>query len=207
MISQPPLDFEKQLMDEFSGIEPELKINMWFPLSAGAFESNWRALATLAPARPLFLDCLHRNLLAAGYCNSDAVRAGAPARDAISEAQWPVVGRLIRTQFDMLLNRESAKEWAVGSGLLMFGAFREMNRLAEELRESDLTVGVDCGDWRRPEKGEGRKLPQVILAALVIFFLIGLQWGGSAPEPWSRLLKILAVAALPAMFWAVSKIG
>jgi hypothetical protein len=109
---------------------------MWFPPSAGAFESNWRALATLAPARPLFLDCLHRNLLAAGYCNSDAVRAGAPARDAISEAQWPVVGRLIRTQLDMLLNRESAKEWAVGPASHV-QPFREMNRLAEELRESD----------------------------------------------------------------------
>ena len=207
MIAQPPLDLEKLLMEEFSGIEPELKINRWFPSSAGAFESNWRALARIAPSRPLFLDCLHRNLLAAGYWNSDAVRAGAPAMDAISEAMWPVVGRLIRTQFDLLLNKESAQEWAFGSGLLMFGAVREMNRLIEETRENDITVGVDCSDWRRPERGESRLLYRVVLAGLLVFFLMSLQWGSAAPEPWSLVLKILAVCALPAMFWAISKIS
>src|SRR5258705_12380933 len=106
----------------------------------------------------MFLDCLHRNLVAAGYWNSDAVRAGAPALDAISEAMWPVVGRLIRTQFGMLLNRESAGEWAFGSSLLLFSTFREMNRLVEEIREIDITVRLACSDWRGPEKGEGRIL-------------------------------------------------
>jgi hypothetical protein len=207
MISQPPLDLEKKLMEEFSGVEPELKINRWFPASAGAFESNWRALAKIAPARPMFLDILHRNLLAAGYWNSDAVRAGGPAVDAISEAMWPVVNRLIRTQMGTLMNQESAQEWAFGSGLLMFGAFREMNRLVEEMRESDITVGVDCGDWPRPERGERRISYEVILGALLVFFLMSLQWGSSAPEPWSSLLKILVVCAAPAMFWVVSKIG
>ena len=207
MIAQPPLDFEKELMEEFSGIEPELKINMWFPPSAGAFESNWRALAKIAPSRPLFLDCLHRNLLAAGYWNADAVGAGAPALDAISEAMWPVVGRLIRTHFVMLLNPQSAQEWAFGSGLLTFGVIREMNRLVEEMRESDITVGVDCSDWPRPKSGESRTLYQVILACLLAFFLISLQYGSAAPGPWSLLLKILAVCALPAMFWAITRIG
>ncbi len=207
MISQPPLDLEKLLMEEFSGVEPELKINMWFPPSAGAFESNWRALAKIAPARPLFLDCLHRNLLAAGYWNADAVRAGAPALDAISEAMWAVLGRLIRTQSGVLLSRESAQEWAFGSGLLMFSAVREMNRLVEEMRENDITVGVDCSDWRRPEKGESPLLYQVILWGLLASFLAGLQWGAAAPEPWSSVLKVLAVCSLPVMFWAVSKIG
>jgi hypothetical protein len=208
MISQPPLDLEKQLMDEFSGIEPELKINMWFPSSAEAFESNWRALATMAPPRPMFLDYLHRNLLAAGYWNSDAVRAGAPTRDAISEAQWPVVERTIRTQFNMLLNWESAKDWTIGSGLLMFGTFREMNRLVEEIRENDITVGVDCSDWRRSENGgESRFSWQVILGGLLVFFLMGLQWGSVAPAPWSLVLKVLAISALPAMFWVISRIG
>src|SRR6185369_1737930 len=168
MISQPPLDLEKQLIEEFSGVEPELKINRWFPPSAGAFESNWRALTKIAPSRPMFLDCLHRNMLAVGYWNSDAVSAGAPALDAISEAMWPVVGRLVRTQFGMMLNRESAGEWAFGSSLLLFSTFREMNRLVEELRENDITVGVDCSDWRRPEKDERRILYRVILGGLLV---------------------------------------
>ena len=130
-------------MDEFSGIEPELKVHMWFPASAGAFESNWRALARITPSRPLFLDCLHRNLVAVGYWSSDSVRAGGPMVDAIADAQWPVVGSLLRTQLGMLMNRESANEWGIGSGLLMFGTLREMNRMAEEIRENDITVGVD----------------------------------------------------------------
>ncbi len=207
IVAQPPLDLEKRLMEEFSGVEPELKINMWFPASAGAFESNWRALTRILPSRPFFLDCLHRNLVAAGYWNSDAIRAGAPAKDAIAEAMWPVVGQVIRAQAGALLNREAAGEWAFGSGLLMFSTFREMNRLVEELRENDITVGVDASDWRRPESGESRILHQVILGGLLVFFLMSLQWGSAAPEPWSILLKILAVCTLPAMFWAVSKIG
>jgi hypothetical protein len=207
MISKPPLDLEKQLMDEFSGIEPELKINRWFPASAGAFESNWRALTKLVPVRPMFLDCLNRNLVAVGYWNSDAVRAGAPLVDAISEAQAPVVGRLVRTQFGMLLNRESAQEWTVGTGLLMFGTFREMNRLVEEMRENDISVGVDVSDWRHAEKEEGRVGYQVVLAGLLVVFLASLQWGGVAPEPWSWVLKLLAIGAVPAMFWVISRIG
>jgi hypothetical protein len=207
IIAQPPLDLEKQLIEEFSGVEPELKINMWFPASAGAFESNWRALAKTTLMRPLFLDCLHRNLIAAGYWNSDAVRAGAPARDAIADAMWPVVTRLIRTQAGALLNRESAEEWALGSGLLLFGTLREMNRLVEEMRENDITVGVDASDWRRPASSGSRMLHQILLGGLFVFFLMSVQWGSAAPEPWSLLLKILAVCSLPAMFWAISKIG
>ncbi|MFN0166941.1 MAG: hypothetical protein ACKV22_10970 [Bryobacteraceae bacterium] len=207
MMAQPPLDLEKRLMEEFSGVEPELKINMWFPASAGAFESNWRALARIVPSRPLFLDCLHRNLVAAGYWNADAIRAGAPALDAISEAMWPVVGQLLRTQTGVLLTRESAQEWAFGNGLLMFGTFREMNRLVEELRENDITVGVDASDWRRTENGEGRVIYPVLLWSLLAVFLVGLEWGSGVPEPWSWVWKVLAVLALPAMFWAISKIG
>lgn len=207
MISQPPLDLERELMEEFSAIEPELKINRWFPPAAGAFESNWRALAKLAPSRPMFLDFLHRNLVAAGYWNSDAVRAGAPAVDAIGEAQVPVVGRLIRTQFGMLMNRDAAQEWALGTGLLMFGTFREMNRLVEELRENDITVGVDVSDWRRPEKENGRRIYQVVLGGLLVLFLLSLQWGSAAPQPWSHVLKVVAAGSVPAMFWAIRRIG
>ena len=207
MVAQPPLDLERLLIEEFSGIEPELKINRWFPSSAGAFESNWRALTKIAPSRPLFLDCLHRNLLAAGYWNSDAVRAGAPPQTRSPRGMWPVVGQVIRTQFGVLLTRESAAEWALGSGLVMFGTFREMNRLLEETRENDITAGVDCSDWRRPERSETRILYQLISLGLFVFFVAALQWGSAAPEPWSLLLKILAVGAMPAMFWAVSRIS
>ena len=199
-------DYEKQLLDEFSGIEPELKINSWYPSSAEAFENNWRALASIFPARPLFLDLLHRNLVASGYWNSDTVRAGAPASDAIAEAQWPVVARLISTQFGMLMKREAVQEWAIGSGLLLVGALREMNQLVEQIRENDVRIGLDFDE---PPKIEGD--PSIkygfLLVILLAIFLTGLHWGGLATEPWATPLKILAGASLPAMFWALSKIG
>lgn len=205
-ISRASPDLERRLMDEFSGIEPELKVNLWFPASAATFENNWRALAKIFPARPLFVDCLHRNLVAAGYWNSDAVRAGTPVFDAISDGQWPVVERLIRTQFGMLMNRRSAEEWAVGSGLLMFGALREMNRFVEEMRENDVRAGIDFDEPPREEEHSPRSWYGLLLAALLVVFLAGLRWGSSAPEPWSMVLKIFAAAALPAMFWAISRI-
>jgi hypothetical protein len=180
---------------------------MWYPTSAAAFESNWRALAKIDLPRPLYLDCLNRNLVATGYWNSDTRRAGAPELDAISEAQKPVVGRLIRTQVATLANVESAREWAIGSSLFMIGTMREMNRLVEEFRENDVTVGVNPVEWRKSEAKQSRLLHRILLGVLLVFFLACLQWGGSVGEPWSLVLKILAAAALPAMFWAISRIG
>ena len=207
LISPPPLHMERRLMEQFSAIEPELKIKIWFPPSAGGFESNWRSLAKIAPSRPLFLDCLHRNLLAAGYWNADAVEAGAPAQDAIAQAMWPAIGRLLRDRFEALANVESIPEWALGSGMLMLSTIREMNRQAEEIRDSDLTPGVEADEGRLLTSKGGRNPHPMVLAALAALFLASLEWGGTAPAPWGFLLKSLAVVALAAMFWAVSKVG
>ncbi len=206
VVSHPPLNLERRLMDAFSGVDPELKINRWFPNSAGVFESNWRALAKVAPRRPLFLDCLHRNLLAAGYWNSDAARAGAPVVDAMAVAEAPVVARLLRTQFGMVMNQDTMKEWALGSGLLMFGSFREMNRLVEEIRENDVTVGVDMTAPIRPTR-KRRSSKGLVLAGVLVILLLCLLLGASAPEPWHGLLRILALGALPATFWAARRMG
>jgi hypothetical protein len=206
VISQPALDLEKRLMEQFSAIEPELKIKMWFPPSAGAFESNWRALTKIVPSRPLYLDCLHRSLLAAGYWNADAVAAGAPAHDAIAEAMWPAIGGLLKDRFDSL-NRESLPEWAIGSGMLMLSTLREVNRQVEELRESDFTVGVERYEGNQLTRKGRRGLNPAVLAVLTAIFLASLQWGGAAPPPWALLLKIVAAVALVAMLWAISKTG
>ena len=54
-----------------SNLEPELKVNLQYPPSAAILEGNWRALARTGAPRPLFLDILHRNLIAVGYWNSE----------------------------------------------------------------------------------------------------------------------------------------
>ncbi|HEU5020679.1 MAG TPA: hypothetical protein VFT60_02275 [Bryobacteraceae bacterium] len=205
--SRPPLDLESTLMDEFSAVEPELKIHRWFPPSAASFESNWRALARLEPVRPLFLDCFLRNLIAVGYWNSD-VAGDAPApMDAIAQAQPTVVQRMLKTEMNLMLNRNSAQEWAMGSGLLAFGAMREANRLLEEVRDSDITIGVDTRET--PAKGIPRRRLSyvVVLACLMAVLLTSLLLGGSAPEPWPLVLRIVALGTLPLMFWAVWRVG
>ena len=205
--SRPPLDLESTLMDEFSAVEPELKIHRWFPASAAAFESNWRALARLEPARPLFLDCFLRNLIAVGYWNSDVVGDATAPMDAIAQAQPTVVQRMLNTEMSLMLNQNSAKEWAMGSGLLAFGAMREASRVLEEVRDNDVTVGVDTRV--PPTRGIPRRWLSyvIVLACLMGVLLTSLLLGGSAPEPWPLVLRIVALGTLPLMFWAVWRVG
>ena len=70
-------NLETRLLDELSNLEPELKVNLQFPLSAAIFEGNWRALTRTGAGKPLFLDIMHRNVIAVGYWNAEAA---APSR-------------------------------------------------------------------------------------------------------------------------------
>jgi hypothetical protein len=205
--SRPPLDLESTLMDEFSAVEPELKIHRWFPPSAAAFESNWRALVRLEPVRPLFLDCFLRNLVAVGYWNSDVSTDSSAPIDAIAQAQPGVVRRMLRTEAGLTLNRQSAAEWAMGSGLLTIGAMREMNRLLEEVRDHDLTFGVDTREAPLRQIPRRRFTYAIILACLMAVLLTSLILDGSVPQPWPIVLRVIAIGTLPALFWAVWHIG
>jgi hypothetical protein len=170
---------ESALLELMSAIEPELKVDLWFPGSAAAFESNWRALARLEIVRPLFLNCLHRNLIATGYWTAEAVSAGGAAIDTITEAHWPVVGRVLKLNASQFLDPAAVTEWSVGLGLLSFGALREANRLAEEVRDNNLTIEVDIGTAQqaapRPAKRSFRT--GVLIACLLIAILATLRWG------------------------------
>ena len=134
---------ESSLLELMSAIEPELKVGFSFPGSAAAFESNWRALAKLPIGRPLYLNCLHRNLIATGYWTAEAFAAGGAAIDTITDAQRPVVGRVLKLNASQFLDPAVITEWSVGIGLLSFGAMREANRLAEEVRDNNLTMEVE----------------------------------------------------------------
>jgi hypothetical protein len=199
---------ESALLELMSAIEPELKVDLWFPGSAAAFESNWRALARLEIVRPLFLNCLHRNLIATGYWTAEAVSAGGAAIDTITEAHWPVVGRVLKLNASQFLDPAAVTEWSVGLGLLSFGALREANRLAEEVRDNNLTIEVDIGTAQqaapRPAKRSFRT--GVLIACLLIAILASLRWGSTLARPAQVLMVTVAYAALAALFWAVAKI-
>ena len=213
-VGQSTANLESDLLNLLSGIEPELKVHLWYPGSASAFESNWRALAKLEVTRPrpLYLDCLHRNLVALGYWTADAVFAGGKTTDTIAEAHWPVVARVLRLNASQFLNPAVLSEWSRGLGLLTFGTLREANRLAEEVRENNLTFEVDIArsdvDSRHSNSDQPSRTfrMSLVVAGLLITLLISLRWGSTAPQPLSTFMRVVAISSLLALFRAVAKI-
>ena len=205
---QPSQEQEKELMNLLSGIAPELKVHLWFPTAAAAFESNWMALARLVRNRPLYLDSLHRNLVAVGYWNAAAVVAGGPMTDAIAVAHQPVVERVLRTQVGLLMNRKAAGDWGTGAGLLMFGALREMNRVAEEIRDNNLTMGVDVTETNGGEQPANRSARMgVLIGVLLVTLLISLRWGAGSEGALVTVARVAAVVSAVGLFWVVAKLG
>jgi hypothetical protein len=214
-VGRSTASLESELLNLMSGIEPELKVKLWYPRSAAAFESNWRALAKLEVTRPrpLFLDCLHRNLIAIGYWTGDAVSAGGMHADTIAEAQWPVVQRLLQTNVSKFSNPAVVREWSMGLGLLTFGAMREANRLAEEFRDNNLTIEVEMGesepDIRQANSRHGNRTLRlsILVGCLLVTLLASLRWGSTLAQPAAGLALAVALGALIGLFWVVAKIG
>ena len=198
----------RDLVEAFSSIEPELKIRLWFPGTAAALENNWRALERLGIPRLLYLDCLQRNLSALGYWNADAVAAGAPRFDAIAEAQWAVVGRLMRAEVGVLASPGTAAEWMMGAGILMFGAARELNRLAEEIRENNLTLGVEIDPAPADSRQRARNWTSgIALSMLLAGLLAVIRWGPRLGGSWRTTAGTFAAAAIAGLFWLLSRLG
>ena len=198
---------EPDLLEALSDLEPELKVNLQFPRSASIFEGNWRALSRVQSARPLFLDLLHRNLIALGYWNAETTAVTASS-DLIAEAQWPVIGRLLRARMREMATREMASEWFLGSGLLFFEGLRQVNRLADEFRENDLSIGVDAQETSDSSTPQNRLVRSaIIIGMLLIVFLVSVRWASALPAPYSAALSAVAGVAGIGLFWAVSRIG
>ena len=214
-VGRSTADLESDLLNLISGVEPELKVRLWYPGSAAAFESNWRALAKLEVTRlrPLYLDCLQRNLIAIGYWTGEAVAAGGTPGDTIAQAHLPVVQSLVQRNASQFLDPAVLSEWSVGLGLLTFGAMREGNRWVEELRESELTMEVEMPD-ANPDIRESHTRHNnrntrvtVAVACLLTTLLVSLRWGSTLQGPAAGLLLALAVISLAGLFWVVAKIG
>jgi hypothetical protein len=198
---------EKELVHHLSAVDPELKVQRWFPPSAETFEANWRAITRLGGVnRSLFLDAFHRNVIAIGYWISDTVRAGAPMQDGIAEAQWPVVGRMLRERVSQVMNTQTATEWAASSGLLMLGLMKEASRLAAEVRDNRLSMGFDLTSTR--DTTETTRPAWLLPLGLVLLsiFLICLRWGNMAPPILILPVQALTIATLIGLFWVVLRI-
>ena len=201
---RPSLPAETRLLDALSNLEPELKINLQFPAAAGVFEGNWRALRRCGVDSPLFVDMMHRNLVAVGYWNAETAPTGM-AEDALAEAQWPVLSRMLRARVGEMLHRETASDWLLGSGLLFFELMRQANRVAEGLRENDFSLGVDL----EPENNTGsvhRRIRLGVLIGMLLIVFIGcVRFAARTSGAWAGLLSAGAVACGVALFWFVSR--
>jgi len=198
---------QTSLLELMSAIEPELKVGFWFPRSAGAFESNWRALAKLKVERPLYLNCFHRNLMAVGYWTAEAIDAGANPVDTIAEAHWPVVARVLKFNASQLMDPMVVAEWSVGLGLLGFGAMREANRLAEEVRDDNLTMEVEVGQPPQPERASRKNSATwIVIVGLLAAALAAMRWGTALGTTGQGWIAGLAFAALVGLYCAVTRL-
>jgi hypothetical protein len=198
------MDLESRLLDALSNIEPELKVNLQFPPSATIFEGNWRALTRTGARKPLFVDIMHRNLIATGYWNADVAAAPQPAVDLISQAHWPVLSRILRTGLGNM-DRTETSDWFIGSGLLFFEALRTVNSFTEGLRENDLSLGVDLQQGEDSSKLHQRIRLGILIGMLLAVFLASLRFAVSPQGAWSPALSALAAVAGVALFWFVSR--
>jgi len=148
---------------------------------------------------------LHRNLIAVGYWNAETAAAPAPTKDYIVDAQWPVLGRLLRTRLGEMANRETASDWFIGSGLLFFEVIRQMTRVAEGLRENDLSLGVDLQADRNPATAHRRIRLGIFIGMLLVIFLASLRFASSASGTASWVLSAVAIITGFALFWFVSR--
>ncbi|MGH9719781.1 MAG: hypothetical protein ACRD8O_06180 [Bryobacteraceae bacterium] len=200
------LELESSLLDELSNLELELKIHLQFPASAAVFEGNWRALAQTGVERPLFLDIMHRNLVAVGYWNAEAAASPQPGGDFIADAQWPVLSQLLRARLVEMFDRQVAQEWMIGSGLLLFEGMRQMGRLAEQARDDDVAIGVDLPERNGSTKTIHRNIRNGIVGGMMlILFLVSLRLAATSAAPWSAVGSMLAVVAAAALFWFVAR--
>lgn len=199
------VEHESGMLDELSALGPALKGGRRFARSATMIEANWRALAKLSGARPLHVDAMHRNLIAAAYLNAEV----SPDTDCMVDAQWPVVGRLLRLRAGNLVDRQAASEWLVGSGLLMFESMRQANRLADEFRDNEIAIGVDqtpnADEYHRDaDRATGT---WILIGVFFVMFLISLRWAAMLPPPYSVAGMVFAIVGALGLFRTVSKIG
>jgi hypothetical protein len=186
-----------QLLGAIAAIQPQLVRRQPVPLSATAFEGGWRALPALNIEPPLFLNYLHRNLIAAGNWH---------AQDSLREAHAAVLGTMLRNSLADVAQDDVAREWAMGTGMVFLEAWRLIGRIAGDLRDGNLTPRYEPRAGDTPQSHNRYVRQTIVTAMLVVVFLACLRWGQTAPQPWAALLLIGAALSSLCLFWSVSRV-
>jgi len=204
---RPVASLERDLLGLMAASEPELKGDLWFPESAGAFEGNWKAATGLQVDRPLYINCLHRNLMAIGYWTGTAVQSGGTATDTITDAHWPVLEQVLKTNASRFLKPAVVTEWSVSLGLLGLRTVRETGRLAEEIRDNNLMMDVEIGErpsGAAPKVGHNVRVG-VSIACLLAALLAIIRYGGTVPH-LQVIVVAIGSALMLALFWSFAKL-
>ena len=196
---------ERLLWQEFSGLQPMLKIGAMTPESVIALENYWRAAAGTGIRAPLFLQLFHRLVTIFGHYNGDVV----PSMDLVSESLWPVMGRILRFRLSELASVEKAREWMMGTGLLFFETTRQMGLTLEQLRDNDLSLTVDTTEARPQEpKRRGRTMNLVTCLLVFAVFLAALQVSLRSPSPAVQIsASVLAAISGIILFILIARIN
>ncbi len=181
-----------EVQPEFSGMRRILP-----PLAA--FVGGWRALSNMGIERPLFLDYMHKSLVALADAQA--------APGCVQEAQAAVIGTMLRNRFGDIVQGESIKEWVMASGMVALESLRYANRLAGEFRDEAISS-------RNPPDVTGHQTHLdrsfgygMLTAILLVIFLVCLRWSYTVSVPWSTVLAVGVVVSAIAMFWSVSRMS
>lgn len=201
-LASDEVDLEPPLLEKLSNLEPELKVN--FRMTTTLFENNWRALASIHEQRPMFLDFMHRNLLALSRWSAD-VPVG--SRDIVTEAYWSVLTRVLRKRLVDYATPDNIRSSFFAGGMLMIEGMRQLATLADGLRDDELSLRVAAGSAGPGEAQEqNRKVRKGIgVTVLLMVLLIGLHWSGPAGQEYSAVAASVAACAAVALLWILMR--
>jgi len=187
-----------RLVAVMSEVQPEFSGTRRILPPLAAFVGGWRALSNFAIERPLFVNYMHKNLVALADAQTSP--------GGIQEAQAAVIGTMLRNRIGDV-GKESIKEWAMASGMVVLESLRYASRLAEELRDEAISSHHSPDPTEDPTRLNGSFGYGMLTAILLVAFLLCLRWSATVGPPWSIVLNVGVVVAAIAMFWSVSRIS
>jgi hypothetical protein len=176
---------ESEVWRELSGLRFEMDREGRFPDSVEKLVDFWKALSVSRARVPFFFHLFQRQLVLLG----PKMLSREVDRFVVGVAT--VLSRLVRLRVAETMSMEKAREWAVGSGLLMMGVVRQVGSLVEQLRENDLSVSVSTSS--QPAARTGARSTWVG-GILILLLMVTLQ--GSLTVPNASLGVLLASISL-----------
>jgi len=182
---------EGDVWKKISGLKFEMGLDEMLPGSILRITETWRALAGTGARLPLHLNLVHRQLVLSGR---SWVSSGV---DWLPVATATVLTRLVQFRTAGVLGLEGGREWGMGGGLMLLGAFRQVGTLLEQLRENDLSITVTTSTGADRTSGNGSSWLRAVIPGLLFATSIqlALVWSGSHAGLWLAALATLSGVA------------